>query len=160
MSSITHDFDFLNGSWKIHNRYLEGRLQGSTKWIEFEGKSEVQPLLNGLGNLDCYSTVRDGKSIEGITLRLFNPATGEWSLYWADTVRAGVLQPPMIGTFHDGAGEFLGDEEVAGKNVLCRFLWTQSNGKGEPQWEQAFSVDGGKAWETNWVMTFTREAQR
>jgi NIPSNAP len=26
-----------------------------------------------------------------------------------------------------------------------------------PRWEQAFSVDGGKTWETNWIMDFTRE---
>lgn len=153
MPAWTHDFDFLNGSWNIHNRYLVGRLRGSTTWVEFEGKSEVQPLLNGLGQLDNYTALRDGKTVEGMTLRLFNPATGEWSLYWADTVRAGILQPPMIGKFQGDIGEFFGDEEVDGKKVQCRFLWTKGN---SPRWEQAFSADGGKSWETNWVMTFTR----
>jgi hypothetical protein len=152
---MSHDFDFLIGSWKVHNRFLNGRLRGSSEWIEFEASSEVQPVLNGMGNLDRYSTVRDGKAIEGMTLRLFNPATGEWSIYWADTVRAGILQPPMIGKFQDGEGEFFGDEEVDGKKALCRFRWTGANG-GPPQWEQSFSADGGQTWETNWIMTFTR----
>src|ERR1700685_1220100 len=147
------DFDFLNGSWNIHNRYLIGRLRGSTEWTEFEGRSEVQPLLNGLGNLDKYSAVRDGQSIKGMTLRLLDPATGEWSLYWADTVRSGILQPPMVGKFQGDRGEFFGDEEVDGKKVLCRFIWTKG---ASPRWEQAFSADGGKTWETNWVMTMTR----
>jgi hypothetical protein len=155
MPAWTHDFDFLNGSWNIHNRYLMGRLRGSTKWVEFEGMSEVEGLFNGLGQLDRYTALRDGKAIEGMTLRLLNPATGEWSLYWADNVRAGMLQLPMIGRFHGDTGEFFGVEEVDGKKVQCRFLWTKGD---SPRWEQAFSADGGKTWETNWVMTFTRPA--
>jgi hypothetical protein len=110
--------------------------------------------LNGLGNLDRYRAVRDGESIEGVTLRLFNPATGEWSIHWADTVRAGTLLPPMVGRFV-GVGQFFGDEMVDGKKVLCRFLWTR-NKTGSPQWEQAFSDDGGKTWETNWIMMLTQ----
>jgi hypothetical protein len=157
--AASHDFDFLQGAWRVHNRYLKERLRGSTEWIEFEGQSKLLPLLKGLGHLDQYSAMRDGQSIEGITLRLFNPATGEWSLHWADTVRAGVLQPPMVGRFRDGVGEFFGDEEVDGRKVQCRFRWSL-NSSGSPQWEQAFSDDGGKTWETNWIMTFTREGRR
>jgi hypothetical protein len=149
-----HDFDFLLGSWKVHNRYLKGRMRQSTEWIEFEAQSDVQPLLNGLGDLDRYRAVRDGESIEGVTLRLFNPATGEWSIHWADTVRAGVLLPPMVGRFVGDVGQFFGDEMVDGKKVLCRFLWTRTK-TSSPHWEQAFSDDGGKTWETNWIMTFT-----
>jgi hypothetical protein len=26
------------------------------------------------------------------------------------------------------------------------------------RWEQAYSADGGKTWETNWIMEFTRQA--
>ena len=151
----THDFDFLHGSWNVHNRYLKGRMRHSTEWIEFDAQSDVQPLLNGLGQLDRYRAVRDGNAIEGVTLRLFNPATGEWSLHWADTVNPGVLLPPMVGRFNGDVGEFFGDEFVDGKKVLCRFYWTRTN-PDSPRWEQAFSDDGGKTWETNWIMTFTR----
>jgi hypothetical protein len=150
-----HDFDFLHGSWNVHNRYLRGRLRHSTEWVEFDALSEVQPLLDGLGQLDRYRAVRDGSAIEGITLRLFNPATGEWSLHWADTVNPGVLLPPMVGGFNGEVGEFFGDEFVDGRKVLCRFCWTRTN-PDSPRWEQAFSDDGGKSWETNWIMTFTR----
>jgi hypothetical protein len=153
------DFDFLVGSWKCHNRYLKGRLCGSTEWIEFEAVNELKLVLNGLGNVDSYKAVRNGEPIEGFTLRLFNPATDEWSIYWADTVRAGILQPPMIGKFNGDLGEFFGDEEVDGKKVLCRFRWHKGNGT-SPKWEQAFSTDGGETWETNWIMTFTRETAR
>lgn len=151
-----HDFDFLIGSWTMHNRFLKGRLQNSHEWIEFDGTLRVQPILKGLGNIDEYSALREGRAIEGATLRLFNPATGDWSLYWVDNVRAGILQPPMVGKFRGEVGEFFGDEEVSGRKVLCRFRWTRTN-PDAPQWEQAFSADGGKTWETNWIVTFTRE---
>jgi len=151
-----HDFDFLLGSWKMHNRFLKGRLQNSQEWVEFDGTLRVHPILKGLGNIDEYSAVREGRAIEGATLRLFNPATGDWSLYWVDNVRTGILQPPMVGQFQGAVGEFLGDEEVNGRKVRCRFRWTRTN-PDAPKWEQAFSSDGGKTWETNWIVNFTRE---
>ena len=86
---------------------------------------------------------------------LFNPAAGEWSIHWADTVGARTLMPPMIGRFIGGVGEFHGDETVDGRKVLCRFLWTRPT-TNSARWEQAFSEDGGTTWETNWMMTFTR----
>ena len=146
-----HDFDFLFGSWKVRNRYLRGRLRGSTEWVEFEASCEAMPLLHGLANLDRYTSERDGTPFEGMTLRLFDPATGEWTLHWADSAHPGALIPPMRGAFRGGVGEFFGDETVDGRTVLCRFLWTPD----PPRWEQAFSDDGGKTWETNWIMEFT-----
>lgn len=157
--SAAHDFDFMIGSWRIHNYFLKGRLRGSTEWIEYDAEYDLRLLLSGLGNIDRYKAVREGRTIDGMTLRLFNPATGEWSLYWADNVRTGILQPPMLGKFRGDVGEFFGVEEVEGKKVLCRLRWLRGNPR-SPQWEQAFSADGGKTWETNWIMTFTREEQK
>jgi hypothetical protein len=150
-----HDFDWLFGSWNIHNRYLKGRLQHSTEWIEFDARSETAPLLDGFGHLDRYFAVRDGVPFEGITLRLFDPVTGEWSIHWADTAHARTLLPPMVGRFIGGVGEFYGDEAVDGKTVRCRFLWTRPTAD-SARWEQAFSNDDGKTWETNWIMSFTQ----
>jgi hypothetical protein len=150
-----HDFDFLFGSWNIRNRYLKGRLQHSTEWAEFDARSEVALLLDGFGHVDRYFAVRDGAPFEGMTLRLFDPATGEWSIHWADTARARTLLPPMVGRFIGGVGEFYGEETVDGKVVRCRFLWTQLTAD-SARWEQALSDDGGKTWETNWIMSFTR----
>jgi len=114
----------------------------------------VQPLLDGFGHLDRYSAIRDGRPFEGITLRLFDPATGQWSIHWADSVRAHTLLPPMVGRFAGNVGEFFGDEMADGRRVVCRFLWTRSDDA--PRWEQAFSDDDGATWETNWIMTFAR----
>lgn len=125
----------------------------STDWIEFDGRSEVRRLFDGLGNVDSYFAMRDGQSFEGMTLRLLSPETNEWSIYWADNTHPGVLFPPMKGRFAGDTGVFYGDEEANGRKVLCRFLWTRGE---QPRWEQAFSDDEGKTWETNWIMSFTR----
>jgi NIPSNAP len=153
--STKHDFDFLFGSWNVHSRSLRGRPDGSTEWIELDARSHVEPLLDGFGHLDRFSAVRDGAPFDGITLRLFDPATGEWWIHWADTARARTLLPPMVGRFIGGVGEFFGDEQVNGKPVRCRFLWTRPTAD-SARWEQAFSEDGGTTWETNWIMTFSR----
>jgi NIPSNAP len=150
-----HDFDFLFGAWTIRNRFLTRRLQQSTEWFEFDATSEVTPLLDGFGHLDRYFAMRDGAPFEGVTLRLFDPATGQWSIHWADTARAGRLLPPMVGRFIGGVGEFYGDEAVDGRPVRCRFRWTRPTAE-SARWEQAFSEGGGTTWETNWIMSFTR----
>ena len=147
------DFDFLFGSWNVRNRYLVGRLRGSKEWTEFDATCRAWPLLDGSGNVDSFSAVRDGQAVHGATFRLYSPATNEWSIHWADTIRPGVLCPPMVGKFAGKTGTFFGEEEVDGRKVLCRFMWTRG---GAPRWEQAFSGDAGQSWETNWVMEFTR----
>jgi hypothetical protein len=151
--ALSNDFDFMVGRWRVHNRFLSGRLCGSHLWFEFEATYELGLLLGGLGNIDQFHSERDGRKIEGMTLRLFDPATGDWTLYWADNLRPGKTYPPMIGRFHGDIGEFFGEEEVDGRKVRCRFHWYRDHDR--PRWEQAFSEDG-KNWETNWVMTFTR----
>ena len=147
------DFDFLIGAWNVHSRYLKGRLQGSREWIEFEGRSEMRPLSHGLGNIDQYTFLREGKQIDGVAFRLWNPAGRQWAIYWADSITPGVIQPPVFGSFNGDAGEFIGEDTFNDKKILCRFRWTRSV---SPRWEQSFSGDGGKTWETNWIMTFAR----
>ena len=150
-----HDWDFLFGRWKVRHRYLQGRLRGSNEWIGFDSECEAMPLLLGLGNIDRNTFVRDGQTIEGMTLRLFDPSTGEWSIHWADSAHPGSLIPPMSGRFTGDTGEFFGDEFVDGRRVLCRFVWTRAPAD-SPRWEQSFSDDGGRTWETNWIMEFSR----
>lgn len=150
-----HDFDFLLGRWKIHNRRLARRLEGCTEWQEFEATQEVRPVLGGLGNVDRFLATLPGVGpIEGMTIRIFNPKTRLWSLYWADN-RGCELQPPVVGRFEAGSGEFSGDDTFKGKPIRVLFRW-KVLGPTSAHWEQAFSPDGGKSWETNWEMTMTR----
>jgi hypothetical protein len=84
-TSSSADFDFYIGKWKIHNRKLKSRLNNCTEWIEFEAVDDCYHILNGFGNINQYSTAFDDKPFEGMTLRLFNPQTKLWSIYWADS---------------------------------------------------------------------------
>ena len=149
-----NDFDFLIGTWKVHHHMLKDRLKGSEEWIEFEGDTVGRKILNGLGNLDDNIIHMQTGPVQAMTLRLFNPASKEWSIYWS-TDRTGTLDVPMIGGFKDGVGEFYSQEIFEGRHVYNRFIWSKITAN-SAQWEQAFSEDGGKTWETNWVMEFQR----
>lgn len=151
-ADASHDFDFLAGHWKVQNRRLRQRWGGSQEWDEFPATSTVQSTLGGIGNFDEYQAPARG--FGGITLRLYQPATRQWSLYWANS-RDGVLQPPVHGRFVNGVGTFYGDDVDEGKPVRVRYIWSHS-ARTTARWEQAFSADGGKTWETNWIMEFTR----
>lgn len=148
------DFDFLTGTWDVLNRRLDAWLCGSENWVEFPGVTTGISLFGGAAHVDEIDFPTLGS--RGLTLRLYGPARGEWSLYWAAS-RDGLLQPPVTGRFADGVGEFFGDDEYEGKPVRVRFRWSGISAT-TARWEQAFSVDDGASWETNWIMDMTRRA--
>jgi len=150
-----HDFDFYFGRWHIRNERLRQRLVGCDDWENFEATQQCRPILGGLGNIDDFVTDwRDG--FVGMTLRLFCPRTRQWSIYWAGN-RDAVLEPPVLGVFEDGIGTFLGRDQHEGVPVLVRFVWSEITPT-SAKWEQAFSIDEGRCWESNWVMHMTRIA--
>ncbi len=143
------DFDFWMGRWTVRNRRLKERLKGSTEWEEFEATCVARPLLDGVGNEDEFRGDFKGPFI-GMSFRFFDVARKRWAIYWADN-RHGTLEPPVFGTFSGSVGHFEGDDVFDGKPIRVRFLWTRVDTPA-PRWEQAFSTDGGKTWETNWIM--------
>ena len=151
------DFDFLIGKkWKIHNKRLKDRLKGSNEWIEFEATSpRSRQILNGMGNEDEYHT-DFWPNFVGMSFRFYSPSTQTWSIYWADSRRGlNILEPPVLGRFDGSRGVFEGNDVFEGKPIIVRYIWSRADTP-SPRWEQAFSEDGGKTWETNWVMDFTR----
>jgi hypothetical protein len=153
VTRTAHDFDFLFGRWNVLNRRLRKRLAGAGDWEEFTATSVARPLLDGLGNEDEFRTDYDGGMI-GMSFRFFDAATGQWAIYWADSRRCGLLDPPVIGSFAGGVGVFEGPDVFEGRPILVRCIWSNTL-TSEPRWEQAFSEDGGETWETNWIMEFT-----
>jgi hypothetical protein len=148
------DFDFEIGTWRTHLRRLVGPLTGSTTWVEYEGTSIVRKVWDGRANLVELSVAGPAGQIEGLSLRLYDPVARQWSLHFANS-RTGALFPPVIGGFTDGRGEFYGQEIIAGRVVYVRFVIAPIT---PVSWrfEQAFSADGGKTWEVNWIATDTR----
>lgn len=152
-----HDFDFLHGEWHVHNRRLHRPLSGSAEWYEFDAGTTERPLWDGRANIEEYRAILpDGTPLRGLALRLYEPATGRWTIHWSNAT-TGTLDAPMIGVFHEGVGVFYGDDVYEGRPIRLRFYWT-SSGPDDARWEQAFSSDGGETWETNWIMTFRRWA--
>lgn len=151
------DFDFLFGEWTVHNRRLRGRLRGSTDWEEFPSTCRARPILGGLGNVDEFTIDAPSGRLEAVTLRLYSVASREWSIYWAAGTGVGRLDVPMVGSFEGPRGEFYSQEVFEGRHIFNRFIWTVG-GRDACRWEQAFSDDGGRSWETNWTMDFIRRA--
>jgi hypothetical protein len=149
-----HDFDFEIGSWKIHLSRLKDRLAGSTTWVKFDGTSVTRKVWNGRANLEEFETDSQTDHIEGLTLRLYNPQSRQWSIYWANGKDA-TLGQPMIGEFKNGRGEFYDQEPWKGRAVYVRFIWSNT-ATNSPHFEQSFSDDGGKTWEVNWITDQTR----
>ena len=102
-----HDFDFFFGSWQLQNRKrVKPLVRGDDEWIEFESRAEAWPILGGLGNVDTFSapSFPGRPGFEGLSLRLVEPGTGIWRIWWASTVGNGLLDPPVVGRFDDGVG--------------------------------------------------------
>jgi hypothetical protein len=151
-TSSSSDFDFLVGKWKMYHRRLNKRLENCKDWTEFESTDENHKILSGSADMDTYSTTQmpgmEGKLFEGLTLRLFDPKTKLWSLYWVASNR-GVLDPPMVGSFENKVGHFFAKDTYNGENIIVMFLWDARDAN-RPIWGQAFSPDNGKTWEWNW----------
>ena len=155
-----HDFDFLLGHWHVENRRLRNRLQDNDEWETFDAIQHNQALPAGIGNYDDFVAANWRPGFVGMSLRLFNPQTGLWSIYWLDNVNGGLTQtgtlnPPVVGKFENGIGIFEGDDELDGKPVRVRYTWSDIH-TARPRWKQAMSADGGLTWEMNWSMTFEK----
>lgn len=153
-TSSKSDFDFYEGKWKLRNRKLKSRLTNCEEWTEFESTQEMYKVLNGIGNIDNFLATFDDKPFEGMTVRLFNPETKLWSLYWADS-NEGKFDPPVVGSFDSNVGHFFTKDVLNNKKVLVVFRW-DARDKENPIWSQAFSDDNGKTWEWNWYMYFSK----
>jgi hypothetical protein len=153
-TSSKKDFDYLIGKWNIRNRRLKKPLAGSDEWEEFDATQELRPVLLGLANFDIFHTEFDGKPFEGLTVRLFDPQTRLWTIYWADS-HAVKLDGGKVGSFDGDEGEFFGREVVAGKDVIVKFHWDKRD-PNAPIYSRAFSADAGRTWEWNWYSNFSR----
>ena len=149
-----HDFDPLLGNFNFHLRRLVHPLTGSSDWTELTGTGACYRVWDGRAQLDTVELDGSSGHIEGLTLRLYDRASHQWRLYWANN-RIGRLDPPQIGDFRDGHGDFYTTDTINGKTTLIRFDWSRMT-SGTPHFEQAFSADGGKNWEVNWITDQTR----
>ena len=149
-----HDFDFEIGTWKTHLRRLVHPLTGSTTWVEYDGTTVVRKVWNGRANLVELDVKGPAGHIEALSLRLYNPESRQWSLNFSNSA-GGTMSQPTIGEFKNGRGEFYDQETLNGRAIFVRFVISDVT-PNSCRFEQAFSDDGGKTWEVNWIATDTR----
>lgn len=150
----SRDFDFEFGEWRVQLSRLVNPLTGSTTWVEYAGTSVVRKVWDGRANLGELKVDGPAGPIEGLSLRLYNPESDQWNIHWASS-RDGAVGPAMVGGFHDGTGEFYNQEVFNGRSVYVRFVFSDITPTSF-RFEQAFSGDGGKSWEANWIAKFER----
>jgi hypothetical protein len=149
-----NDFDFEIGAWKTELSRLSKPLTGSKAWVEYKGTSIVRRVLDGSANLVELDVSGPAGRIEALSMRLYNAQSRQWSLNFARS-GGGTFGTPSVGEFKDGRGEFYSQETLDGRSIFVRFVITQIDAD-TCRFEQAFSDDGGKTWELNWIATDTR----
>jgi hypothetical protein len=150
-----HAFDLRVGKWTATHRRLKERLVGDTRWETFTGEQVWWKTLNGQGNVDDNLLRLPDGDYWGLTTRAYDPATGEWAIWWLDARRPGVIDVPVKGRFVNGVGTFYADDTLRGKPIKMRFTWSGITPT-TAHWEQAFSPDDGKTWEVNWYTDFQK----
>jgi hypothetical protein len=147
------DFDFSIGTWRTRLSRLQQPLSGSNVSVEYEGTSVVRAVLDGRANLVELDVEGPAGRIVGLSLRLYDPESGQWSLNYAN---GGIMSPPVFGEFRNGRGEFFGQEMFNGRAIFVKFVMSKVT-PDTWRYEQSFSDDGGKTWEVNWIALDTLE---
>jgi hypothetical protein len=148
------DFDFQVGTWRVHHRV---KLPGdSSKWMEFDGTCSNHALMDGWANVEDHTFNKPSGVTRAVGLRAYDPKTSQWAIWWIDGRDPhGALDPPVKGRFDNGIGTFYSDDMIDGKPIRVRYTWSTIT-LTSAHWEQAYSLDAGKNWDTNWVMDFQR----
>ena len=155
IADACRDFDFQIGAWTVRHRRLRERLLDCSRWDEFDGSSQMRPVLGGNGNIEDNVLHFPGDTIRAIAIRSYDPVEQSWAIWWLASNDPHRMDVPVRGRFEAGTGRFFAEDQLRGEPVLTRFLWLDTE-TGKPRWEQAMSGDGGQTWETNWTMDFTR----
>ncbi|MDC8011699.1 hypothetical protein [Tahibacter soli] len=153
----SRDFDPIVGTWKAKLKRLKHPLSGSNEWVEFEGTQITKKVWDGRGTMDEFhvDSPETGTKIDGFTLRLYNPTTGQWHIYWANAKNGKLDEKPVVGEWKNGVGEFYDQEYFDGRAIFVRYVWSDVTPT-SAKFVQSFSADGGKTWEPNWISTIER----
>jgi hypothetical protein len=155
LASAPTDFDFVIGDWNVTHRRLKERLAGCDEWVEFGGAMSTHRILGGFGNLEDNVLHFPDGDVRAVALRAYDREAGTWSIWWLDGRFPGRLDVPVVGRFEDGVGTFHAHDTFGDIPITVRFTWRRIDAD-TLHWNQAFSPDDGRTWETNWTMDFRR----
>jgi hypothetical protein len=156
----SRDFDFLYGTvWLVHNRRLKGSVVSSHDWAQYEASDEARPLPGGLGDEDFFRSNYPVKGFVGMTVRLYDRATGLWRIYWIDNLKShGDAGEPNVGRWQGNVGIFDEHLTVQGKPAIDRYTWTRPDkpSKVVGHFVESLSFDGGRTWKVIYVADVVR----
>lgn len=156
MPGNSHQFDFWIGKWNVNNHFL----QDDHTWKD-EGSAVdyVYSVLDGKGIMEFWDgTGRNGKIIEGFSLRYFNKKDNEWELALNWPQKDNGFFFFLKGSFRHRRGEFnLSFTNSKGQYTMSRYTFSDIS-KNSLRWNDGTSTDSGMTWRTNWIMEFTRES--
>jgi len=157
-STEARAFDFWIGDWNIEQKIL----QKDGSWLTLEARTSVSPTLDGCALIEhwqgkvqfFWEGMENPESIEGFSVRAYDPRTKKWYIDWMDT-RRPYFGTAYSGGFHNGQGEFFRKWETPeGKRTgRIRFLNIRSK---SVDWELAISKDEGKSWSRLWTMHMSK----
>jgi hypothetical protein len=145
------DFDFLTGDWKIRHRRL--KTPGTQDWDEFDGEATCWGILGSVVSIEELRI--PARNFSGMGLRVLDVEKKVWSDFWVNARSGVVAAPGVSGHFIDGAGIFESEELDGGKPLKVRGVWDRITPR-SCRWYQETSSDGGKTWERNWEMDWSR----
>ena len=147
------DFDFLSGNWKIQNRQLKS--SNPDVWDSFEGEATCWSILNGMASIEELRI--PARNFSGMGLRLLDKDKQLWSDFWVNAKSGTLLAPGVEGYFQEGRGVFVSKDMDGEQAIQVRGTWDNIS-LTTCRWEQATSRDGGKSWQTDWLMDWVRTA--
>ncbi len=144
------DFDFLTGEWRIHHRQPKA---GPDEWLEFDGEATVHGILAGVGSVEELRI--PARNFSGMGLRLLDVEKKLWADHWVNAQSGVMTVPGVTGSFENGAGIFVSNDEEDGKPVKWVGVWDLITPK-SCRWRQAVTRDGGKTYQQTWIMDWRR----
>ena len=152
-SGPEHDFDFNMGHWNTQIRAVMNPLSAPNVWSNLKGTHVVYRVWGDWADIGQLEVDGPGGHIEDMALRLYDRKTRQWRVYFANS-DSGTLEPPMVGEFKNNVGTFVFLDEMEGKTVLVRNIWSDITAQTCHQ-DWSISADGGKTWVSTWISTDT-----
>lgn len=151
-----HDFDFNLGTWKTHIHRVSHPPGAQPASVEITGTVTVRPIWGGRAQLEEIEADGPQGHWQGATLFLYNPKARQWTQTYFDS--ANPVPSTTTGGFADGRGELYSQDIVDGKAILVRGTWSDIRPDSH-RYEEAWSHDGGRTWETMFSAQLERIAQ-
>jgi hypothetical protein len=149
-----HDFDFNLGRWRTQIRAVLNPLSAPGVWANLKGTHTVYRVWGDWADIGQLEVDGPSGHEEDLALRMFDRKTRQWRVYFANS-SSGTLDQPMVGEFKHGVGTFAFLDEMEGKAMLVRNVWSGITSKSCHQ-DWAMSGDGGKTWVPTWISTDMR----